>query len=141
MNIGKIKETYEDVVWAGKKRVLGLPLSFTTYILTKTKLITRVGLLNLKEDELELYRIIDKRTEFPLSQRMFRCGTIILTAADSDTPSKTIKSIKDARKVKAGIDKLVDAQRMQYNVRGRDMFGAAASNLAEDSVPDIQSLF
>lgn len=131
MNIDKIKETYEEVVWAGKKRCMGLPLSFTTYILTKTKLITRVGFLSLKEDELELYRVIDKRMEFPLSQRMFKCGTITLTAADSDTPTKVLQSIKDARKIKACLDKLVDAQRKTYNVKGRDMYGAAT--LAEDT--------
>lgn len=135
MDIDKIKQTYEGVVWAGKKRCMGLPLSFTTYILTKTKLITRVGFLSLKEDEIELYRVIDKRMAFPLSQRIFGCGTITLTAADSDTPTKVLQSIKDARKIKACLDKLVDAQRKTYNVIGRDMYGAAT--LAEDT--DISS--
>lgn len=135
MNIDKIKQTYKNVVWAGKKCCMGLPLSFTTYILTETKLITRVGFLNLKEDEIELYRVIDKKTAFPLSQRIFGCGTITLTAADSDTPTKVLQSIKTPRVVKEYLDTLVDAQRKSYSVRGRDMFGAAS--LADPVDADI----
>ena len=51
-----------DYVWTDKKRTLfGLPWSFTRYYLTETKFITQVGLLTVKEDEIDLYKIIDKR--------------------------------------------------------------------------------
>lgn len=140
MNIEKIKQTYKNVVWVGKKCFLGLPLSFTTYILTKTRLITRTGFLSLKEDEIELYRITDKKIAFPVSQRMFGCGTITLTAADSDTPNKVLQSIKSPRAVKERLDNLVDIQRKAYSVRGRDMFGAA-SRLEPPADMDIDTLF
>ena len=52
------------ILWTDKKRTfLGLPLSFTRYYLTDHQLITRVGFLSIKEDEIELYRIVDKRIE------------------------------------------------------------------------------
>ena len=59
-------------VWTDKKRTfLGLPWSFTRYILTEKKLITRKGFLNITEDEVELYRVLDKSLRLPLGQRMF----------------------------------------------------------------------
>ena len=76
------------ILWTDKKRTfLGLPLSFTRYYLTDHQLITRVGFLSIKEDEIELYRIVDKRIEQTLLQRLFGCGTvIILSSAASVTP-------------------------------------------------------
>ena len=64
------------ILWTDKKRTfLGLPLSFTRYYLTDHQLITRVGFLSIKEDEIELYRIVDKRIEQTFFQRLFGCGT------------------------------------------------------------------
>lgn len=124
MNLAKLTRDYGDIVWAGKKCYFGLPISFTTYILTETKLITRVGFLNLQEDEIELYRVIDKSASYPLSERIFNCGTIQLTAKDSDTPIKIIKSIKNPREVKRTLEELIDRQRTLFDVRGRDMYGS-----------------
>ena len=66
---GKTKDGLE-YLWTDKKRTLfGLPLSFTRYYLTDTRLITRVGFLTITEDELDIYRITDKKMELPLGQR------------------------------------------------------------------------
>lgn len=63
-----------DYIWTDKKRTLfGLPLSFTRYFLTENKFITRVGLLSLAEDELDLYTVTDKKLMLPLKQRIFGC--------------------------------------------------------------------
>ena len=59
-NMKKLTRDYGEIIWTGKKCIMGMPISFTRYILTDSKLITRVGLLNLKEDEIELYRVYDK---------------------------------------------------------------------------------
>ena len=75
------------ILWTDKKRTfLGLPLSFTRYYLTDHQLITRVGFLSIKEDEIELYRIVDKRIEQTFFQRLFGCGTVIILSRDEDTP-------------------------------------------------------
>ena len=42
----------DNVLWADRKRHLGLPLSFTKYSLTETRLFCETGLLNLKEEEM-----------------------------------------------------------------------------------------
>lgn len=125
MNLERLKRDYGEIIWAGKRCYFGLPISLTTYILTKTKLITRIGLINLQEDELELYRVIDKAAAYPLSERMFGCGTIKLIVKDSDSPVKLLQSIKNPREVKCTLEELIENQRAQYHVRGRDMYGSA----------------
>ncbi len=138
-NMKKLKKIYgDDLLWSGKKCICGLPISFTRYILTSTVLYTRVGFFNVKEDEIELYKIVDKVMEFPLGQRMVGCGTIKLTSKDSDTPQKLLKAIKKSREVKKILDDAVRAQRDKYMIRGRDMMGAAVSHHDDhDDIDDI----
>ncbi|MCH5193996.1 MAG: PH domain-containing protein [Oscillospiraceae bacterium] len=118
-------KTENGYVWTDKKRpVFGLPISFTKYILTEKKLITRKGFLSITEDEVELYRVIDKSLKLPLGQRIFGCGTVIINCRDADTPVKEIISIKDPRGFMEILEKHVDIQRDKYRTRGRDMIGA-----------------
>lgn len=137
-NIEKLSREYGKVIWTGKKCILGMPISFTRYILTETRLITRVGLLNLREDEVELYRVFDKSVNLSFGQRIVGCGTIKLLAKDSDTPVKEIKSIKKPREVKRVLDEAIHVQRDRYMVRGRDMVGVsvAENDLNGNGVPD-----
>lgn len=137
-NIKKLKKTYgDDLIWSGKKCICGLPISFTRYILTSTVLYTRVGFLNVKEDEIELYKIVDKVMMFPLGQRIVGCGSIKLTSKDSDTPEKLLKAVKKPREVKKVLDDAVKIQRDKYMIRGRDMMGAVISiNDADDDGDD-----
>lgn len=113
-----------DYIWTDKKRtIFGLPLSFTRYFLTETKFITRTGFLSIDEDEIDLYKITDKKLKIPFSQRLFKCGSIIIYSKDTDTPQKEVRSIKTPRKVSKLIDRYVNAQRDKYGIRGRDMMG------------------
>lgn len=129
----KLKKTYgDDLIWSGKKCICGLPISFTRYILTSTVLYTRVGFLNVKEDEIELYKIVDKVMLFPIGQRIVGCGSIKLTSKDSDTPEKLLKAVKKPREVKRALDEAVKTQRDKYMIRGRDMMGAVIANDAAD---------
>ena len=46
-------------VWNDRKRYFGLPLSFTRYALSGDRLFISVGFLNIKDDEILLYRVRD----------------------------------------------------------------------------------
>lgn len=112
-------------LWRDRKRIVfGLPWSFTVYYLTETKVVTRTGLLNLAEDELDLYKVTDKKLVLPFWQRIIGCGTVILYVHDTDTPIKELRCIKEPRKVLEMLDKQIDAQRDRWNTRGRDMYGS-----------------
>lgn len=114
-----------ETIWTDKKRTLfGLPLSFTRYILTEKKFITRKGFLSITEDEIELYRVVDKSLRLPFGQRMFGCGTVIINCRDTDTPVKEVVSIKKPRDFMNIFEKQVDIQRDKYRTRGRDMMAS-----------------
>ena len=113
-----------DHTWTDKKRILGMPISFTRYILTDKKLITRKGFLSISEDEIELYRVVDKSLRLPLGQRIFGCGTVIINCRDTDTPVKEVISIKDPREFMKKLEQNVDVQRDKYRTRGRDLIAS-----------------
>lgn len=123
------KDSTIDYIWTDKKRTLfGLPLSFTRYYLTETRLITRVGFFHVEEEEIELYRITDKKLSLSLGQRIFRVGSIILYSKDVDTPEKELRSIRTPRYVSDLITQCVNAQRDRFHIRGRDMIGDVECN-------------
>ena len=140
-NLQKLTREYGEIVWTGKKCILGLPISFTRYILTDTKLVTKIGLFSIREDEIELYRVYDMALTLPFGQRIVGCGTLKLLSKDSDTPAKELKSIKRPREAKKLIDEAVRVQRDKYYVRGRDMIGMNAPNdhdIDNDGVYDCE---
>ena len=146
MNMEKLRRDYGEVLWAGRKCILGLPISFTRYILTDTVLYTKIGFLNIKEDEIELYRIFDKKLSFTLGQRMVGCGTITLMSKDIDSPEKKLISIRKPRDVKKILDEVVKNERDKCYVRGRDMisgvhggdsFHEAAEDFAQEDFTEM----
>ncbi len=124
--MAKFTENAEnEVLWTDKKRTLfGLPISFTRYILTGKKFITRKGFLSISEDEIELYRVVDKSLRLPFGQRIFGCGTVIINCRDTDTPVKEVMSIKKPREFVEIFENQVDIQRDKYRTRGRDMIAS-----------------
>lgn len=126
-----------EIVWTDKKRTLfGLPLSFTRYILTEKKFITRKGFLSITEDEIELYRVVDKSLRLPFGQRIFGCGTIVINCRDTDTPVKEVVSVKKPREFMNIFEKHVDIQRDKYRTRGRDMIAPDRMECDHDDIDD-----
>lgn len=109
------------VVWQDRKRIIfGLPWTFTKYVLTKEKLLIQTGILNTKEEEVRLYRIMDVTLRRSLVQRLFGLGTIHCCSADKSTPEFDIKWIPDSAAVKEKLSDLVEAERMAKRVSGRE---------------------
>lgn len=119
------KKNAFDYIWRERKRtIFGLPWSFTTYFLTETKFVTRSGFLSLAEDELDLYKVTDKKLILPFWQRIVGCGTILMYVRDTDTPIKEIRCVKKPREVLKKLDQQIDKERDRYNTRGRDLYAA-----------------
>ena len=125
MTKGKTKDGLEYLRTDKKRTLFGLPLSFTRYYLTESRLITRIGLLTVVEDELDIYRITDKKMELPLGQRLFGCGTVIILSRDEDTPEKHLVSIRHPQQVSKLIGNYVRERQENLRIAGRDMIGAA----------------
>lgn len=108
-------------VWQDRKRIIfGLPWTFTKYVLTKEKLLIQTGILNTKEEEVRLYRIMDVTLRRSLGQRLFGLGTIHCCSADKSTPEFDIKWIPNSAAVKEKLSDLVEAERMAKRVSSRE---------------------
>ena len=53
-------------IWHDRKRILGLPISFTRYALSEDRLFLKRGVINVKQDEIVLYRVRDLRVSVSL---------------------------------------------------------------------------
>ena len=97
-----------DYLWKDRKRRLGLPLSFTRYALSEDRLFCETGFLNLKSDEVLLYRVQDLELTMRLGQRMFGVGTVCVHSSDKSIPHLDLKNVKNPRQVKELIHKNVE---------------------------------
>ena len=106
-----------EQLWHDRKRYFGLPLSFTRYALSDDRLFISVGFLNIKDDEILLYRVRDIDTSRTLWQRLFGVGTVTVVSSDKTMPTLELKNIKDPVFVKELIHKQVEEMKIRRRVR------------------------
>lgn len=99
---------HDEIVWSDKKRIFGLPISFTRYTVTENKLIIKTGVFVDREEEILLYRIKDITLRRGPLQQILGVGTITIESVDITTPKMAIINIKDSRKVKDVLSKLIN---------------------------------
>ena len=112
-----------EYLWKDRKRYFGLPLSFTRYALSEDRLFLSVGFLNIKDDEVLLYRVRDIDTERSLFQRIFGVGTITVMSSDKSMPNLVLKNVKDPVMVKEIIHKQVEEMKIMRRVHLGEIMG------------------
>ena len=110
-------------LWHDRKRYFGMPISFTRYALSEDRLFISVGFLNIKDDEILLYRVRDIDTSRSLWQRLFGVGTVTVMSSDKTMPTLVLKNIKDPVFVKELIHKQVEEMKIQRRVRVGEIMG------------------
>lgn len=109
------------IYWKDRKRpIFGLPLSFTVYTLEEERLFIKTGMLNIKEDEVRLYRIMDITFKQSLGQRIFGVGTIQCCSSDASLGDFEIVSVKNPREVKEMLSQKIEEQRAKKRVYHRE---------------------
>ena len=106
-----------EYLWKDKKRYFGMPISFTRYALSEDRLFLSVGFLNIKDDEILLYRVRDIDTQRSLWQRLFGVGTVTVVSSDKTMPTLVMKNVKDPVFVKELIHKQVEEMKIKRRVR------------------------
>ena len=106
-----------EYLWKDKKRYFGMPISFTRYRLSEDRLFLSVGFLNIKDEEILLYRIRDIATKRNLWQRIFGVGTVTVVSSDKTMPTLVLQNVKDPVMVKELIHKQVEEMKIQRRVR------------------------
>jgi len=111
--------------WKDRKRILGLPITFTKYSVRENRLFYSRGLFNTVEEELLIYRILDVKLSRSFGEKLFGVGTVTLFTADKTNPELRLTHIKRPKDVRDLISKMVEAERSRLNIRGKELFGVA----------------
>ena len=112
-----------EFIWKDRRRRLGMPLSFTKYSLSEDRLFCEKGLLNLKADEVLLYRVQDLELTISLGQRIFGVGTVCVHSSDKSIPHLDLKNVKNPREVKELIHQNVEAAKNKRRMRATELLG------------------
>ena len=112
-----------EYLWTDRKRHLGLPLSFTRYRLSEDRLFCETGFLNIRSDEVLLYRVRDLQLTMSLGQRIFGVGTVCVVSSDKSIPHLDLKNVKHPRQVKELIHKNVEAAKDKRRMRATELVG------------------
>lgn len=122
------KKDSVHLLWSDRSRILGLPITFTKYGISEDRIFCEKGLLNMKFEEILLYRVRDISMKITLGQRIFGVGSILLQSSDKTAPVLEIKNIKNPREVKEMIHEKVEEVKVQRRMR----FGEVLEDPADD---------
>ena len=109
------------IKWKDKKRVWGMPITFTRYTLVENedwiKLFVNIGLLSTHEEEVNMYRIYDISVSRTLGDKIFGVGTITLFSRDESTPTVTLWHVKNPYEVRNMLAKIVEEEKAKRGFR------------------------
>lgn len=108
-------------IWHDRKRILGMPITFTRYALSEDRLFLKRGFVNVRHDEILLYRIRDLRVTINLWQRIFGVGTVTVISTDKSIPEVELKNIKQPNEVKELIHEYVEKMKIERRMRIGEM--------------------
>ncbi len=120
-------------IWRDRKRILGLPITFTVYTAKNARLYLREGFFNTTENEMLLYRILDVKMNITLFDKLFGVGTLTLFTVDETHKEIQLKKIKHPQKVRDLLSAEVEKEREKLKIRGREIYGAS------DAMPEDQN--
>ena len=112
-----------EYIWNDRKRYFGMPISFTRYGMSEDRLFISVGFLNIKDDEVLLYRVRDIDTARTLWQRLFGVGTVTVMSSDKTMPTMVLKNIKNPVEVKELLHAQVEDIKLKRRVRIGEIMG------------------
>lgn len=124
-------------IWKDRKRILGMPITFTRYRLSEDRLFCEKGFLNIKQDEVLLYRVRDLQLNMSLGQRIFGVGTICVVSSDKSVPHMDLVSVKNPREVKEMIHKKVEAAKDARRMRTMEIMGSEDADHLDDDQLDM----
>ena len=117
-------------LWHDRKRILGMPLSFTRYARSEDRLFLKRGFLNVHQDEIVLYRVRDLRVSQTLWQRVFGVGTVTVISTDKSIPELALKNIRQPNEVKELIHEYVEKMKVARRMR----VGEMSMDIDDDSI-------
>lgn len=84
-----------EYIWVERKRYLGLPISFTKYMMTPDRIFVQTGFFSMKREQILFQRVKDLTLTATLWQRFFGVGSVHIISADASTPQMHLVNIPD----------------------------------------------
>lgn len=109
------------IVWKDKKRILGMPISFTSYSMSEDRIFMETGVMTRKEEQILLYRIRDISTSISLFQRLLGVGNVTLASSDKTTPQLCLVNIAHPKEVAQKIHESVEEMKRKRGMRVGEM--------------------
>lgn len=119
------------LVWKDKKRILGMPISFTNYSFTMDRLFVETGIFTKVEEQVLLYRIRDISTRISLFQKLFKVGTVKIISVDSSTPNITLTNVKNAKCVAQMLYEKVEMMKKERRIRVGELMETTSVDLED----------
>ena len=129
-------------IWKDRKRIFGMPITFTRYRLSEDRLFCEKGFLNITQEEVLLYRVRDLELRMSLGQRLFGVGTICVHSSDKTLPHLDLINIKKPREVKEILHQNVEKAKDQRRMRTMEVMGQNGSEMdfSNDDILDDPDL-
>ena len=127
----------DTILWQDRKRILGMPISFTKYLIKNNRLYVSKGLFSTDENEILLYRILDLTLKRTLLDKILGVGTIKLITCDPTDKELYLEKIKKPKEIRDMLSNIVERQRKELNIKGREMYEVAGSPKYNDEIHHI----
>ena len=117
-------------LWHDRKHILWFPFTFEKYRVANGRIYCQHGLINQKEHECLLYRILDISLKRSLGNLICGTGTVTMRTTDDSDPVLVLKNIKRSREVKDLLSDLIEKERIRKGVTGREIL--ANGSMSDD---------
>lgn len=121
-----MKKREQDAVtylWKDRRRIWGMPITFTRYALSEDRLFVEKGFLTTHLEEIILYRVRDIGMTISLGQRIFGVGSVIIESSDASAPKLVLRNVKAPRQVKEQIHRQVEEMKIARQMRLGELLG------------------
>ena len=115
---------------------LGLPFTFTKYIIKENVLTIDSGFFKKVENDCYMYKIQDVELNASLMERVFGLGTVICYTGDTTHPKLLLVHIRNARAVKDLILEASETARLKRRTINTVDIGVGDMDLDGDGLPD-----
>ncbi len=115
-----------SVVFKERKRwvFLGLPFTFTKFVIKDDMISRRKGLLKTEEDDCYMYKVQDVKHTATLFEKIVKIGTITCYTGDSTDSVLVIPHIRHSREIKDFIFKASETARIKRRTMNMLNIGA-----------------